>query len=151
MSMEDSSIGGTYGPCGAHLDGAMYVCACVSYWHKRKNGEWAASCTSGQGQPQSCVSLVMVGSECVHANSLQSCPTLCDPMGCIPPGSFLHGDSPGKNTGACCYAPLQEILPTQGSNPHLLCLLYWQAGSLPLAPPGMHWGGQRVPLKSGTC
>ena len=25
---------------------------------------------------------------------------------------------------------------TQGSNPGLLCLLHWQAGSLPLAPPG---------------
>ena len=25
---------------------------------------------------------------------------------------------------------------TQGSNPHLLHLLHWQAGSLPLAPPG---------------
>ena len=27
-------------------------------------------------------------------------------------------------------------LPTQGPNPHLLCLLHWQASSLPLAPPG---------------
>ena len=30
---------------------------------------------------------------------------------------------------------LQEICPTQGSNPRLLHLLHWQAGSLPLAPP----------------
>ena len=29
-------------------------------------------------------------------------------------------------------------LLTQGSNSHLLCLLHWQAGSLPLAPPGKH-------------
>ena len=35
-----------------------------------------------------------------------------------------------------CHALLQGIFPTQGSNPHLLCLLHWQAGSLPLAPPG---------------
>ena len=27
-------------------------------------------------------------------------------------------------------------LPDLGLNPHLLCLLHWQAGSLPLAPPG---------------
>ena len=27
----------------------------------------------------------------------QLCPTLCDPMGCISPGSSVHGDSPGKN------------------------------------------------------
>ena len=28
------------------------------------------------------------------------------------------------------------IFPTQGSNLCLLCLLHWQVGSLPLAPPG---------------
>ena len=25
------------------------------------------------------------------AKSLESCPTLCDPMDCSPPGSFVHG------------------------------------------------------------
>ena len=34
-----------------------------------------------------------------------------------PPGSFVHGDSPGKNTGVGCHALLQGIFPTQGSNP----------------------------------
>ena len=34
-----------------------------------------------------------------------------------------------------CHFLLQGIFPTQGSSPHLLCLLHWQAGSLPLAPP----------------
>ena len=48
------------------------------------------------------------------------CPTLCDPMDCSPPGSSVHGDSPGKNTGVGCHALLQGIFPTQGSNPHLL-------------------------------
>ena len=33
-------------------------------------------------------------------------------------------------------ALLQGIFLTQGSNPHILCLLHWQVGSLPLAPPG---------------
>ena len=28
-----------------------------------------------------------------------------------------------------------EVFLTQESNPHLLCLLFWQAGSLPLVPP----------------
>ena len=28
---------------------------------------------------------------CVCAKSLQSCPTLCDPMNCSPPGSSVHG------------------------------------------------------------
>ena len=36
---------------------------------------------------------------CVHANLLQSCPALCDPMDHSLPGSSVQGDSPGKNTG----------------------------------------------------
>ena len=28
---------------------------------------------------------------CVDAKSLKSCPTLCDPMDCSPPGSSVHG------------------------------------------------------------
>ena len=45
-------------------------------------------------------------------------------------------DSPGMNTGVDCPALLQGILPVQGSNLNLQCLLHWQADSLPLAPPG---------------
>ena len=41
-------------------------------------------------------------------------------------------NSPGKNTAAVCHFLLQGIFLTQGSNPCLLCLLHWQAGSLPL-------------------
>ena len=37
-------------------------------------------------------------------------------------------------SGLLCSSP--GDLLTQGSNLHLLCLLHWQAGSLPLAPPG---------------
>ena len=59
---------------------------------------------------------------CVCAKSLQSCPTLCDPMDCSPPGSSVHGNSPGKTTGVRCCSLLQEIFPTQGSNPRLLHL-----------------------------
>ena len=66
----------------------------------------------------------------------QSCPTPYDPMDCSPPGSFVHGISPGKNTGVGCRALLQGIFSTQGSNLHLLCLLHWQVSSSPLAPPG---------------
>ena len=44
-------------------------------------------------------------------------------------------DSPDKNTGVGCHSLLQGIFLTQGSNLGLLCLLHWQAGSLPLAPP----------------
>ena len=45
-------------------------------------------------------------------------------------------DSAGKNIGVGCHALLQGIFPTQKSNPHLLCLLHWKVGTLPLEPPG---------------
>ena len=50
----------------------------------------------------------------------QSCPILCDPMGCSPPGSSVLGDSPGTSTGVGCHALLQWIFPTQGLNLGLL-------------------------------
>ena len=52
----------------------------------------------------------------VKVSVAQSCPTLGDPVDCSPAGSSVHGDSPGKNTGVGCYALLQGIFPTQGSN-----------------------------------
>ena len=59
----------------------------------------------------------------------QWCSTLCDPMDSSMPGSSVHEDSPGKNTGVGCHALLQGIFQTQGSNldlPHyrqILCCL----------------------------
>ena len=53
-------------------------------------------------------------------------------------------DFPGKNTGVGCHALLQEMFLTQGLNPHLLHLLRWQAGYLPLTPPGK-------PYSESTC
>jgi len=45
-------------------------------------------------------------------------------------------DFPGKNTATGFCALLQGIFPTEELNLGLLCLLPWQAGSLPLAPLG---------------
>ena len=72
---------------------------------------------------------------CVHAKSLQSCPTL-RPFGTQPTRLLCPWDSPGKNTKGSCHALLQGIFPTQGLNPCLLGPLHWQAGTLPLVPPG---------------
>ena len=44
-------------------------------------------------------------------------------------------DFPGKNTGVLPFL-LQGSFPTQGSNPCLLRLLHWQAGSSLLMAPG---------------
>ena len=55
----------------------------------------------------------------------------------LQPARLLYPwDSPGQKTGVGCHALLQRIFLTQGFNLHLLNLLHWQAGSLPLAPPG---------------
>ena len=40
-------------------------------------------------------------------------------MDCSPPGSSVHGESPGKNTGVGNHALLQGIFPNQGLNPAL--------------------------------
>ena len=53
--------------------------------------------------------------------------TVCDPVDHSPPGSSVHGNSPGKNTGVGCHALLQGIFPTQEQI---------QADSLPSEPPG---------------
>ena len=58
----------------------------------------------------------------------RSCPSLCDPMDCSPPGSSVHGDSPGKTTGVDCHALLQGIFQTPGIEPRSPQL---QADSLP--------------------
>ena len=51
----------------------------------------------------------------------------CHPMDSSPPGTSVHGDSPGKNTGVDCHSLLQGIFPTQGLNPgppHCRRILY---------------------------
>ena len=77
----------------------------------------------------------MIMALCVHAKSLQSCPTLQDPMDCSPPDSFVYGilqariPSPG---GLPCPPP--GDLPNPGIGPMSPVSPAWQAGSLPLAP-----------------
>ena len=51
---------------------------------------------------------------------IQSCSTLCNTVYSGPPGSFVPGDSPSKNTGVGCNALVQGIFPIQQSNWGLL-------------------------------
>ena len=67
----------------------------------------------------SCWEEMTVEPSAVLCLATQSCPTLCDLKDCILPGSSVHGDSPGQNTGVGFHALLQGIFPTQGSNPGL--------------------------------
>ena len=105
--------------------------ACCIPWHGGHN--------SMIGQTASCsnyvfkcagprVTLWLEGKECML--SCFNCVTLCDPMDhtCQAPLSL-------GNTGEGCHFLLQGNLP----GPCLLPLLHWQAGSLPLVPPGKPW------------
>ena len=44
---------------------------------------------------------------CVLCSGAQSCPTLRDPVDRSPPGSSVHGNSPGKNSEVGCHALLR--------------------------------------------
>ena len=62
----------------------------------------------------------------VMSSSLQ--PHRLEPTKLLSPRNFL-----GKNSGAGCHILPQGIIPIQGSNLCLLCLLHWWADSLPLS------------------
>ena len=67
---------------------------------------------------------------------------LCVTLWTIPAKLLCLWDSPSKHTGVDCHALLQGIFPTQRSNPCLLHLLHWQAGSLPLVLLGKLFTGR---------
>ena len=54
-------------------------------------------------------------------------------MDCSLPGSSVHGTSQARILELVAISSSRGIFPTLGSNPRLLCLLHWQAGSLPPA------------------
>ena len=70
---------------------------------------------------------------CMCAKSLQLCPTLWDPVVCQAPLS--KGFSRQEYWSELLFPPPGNF-PNPRSNPGLLNLQHWQAGSLPLAPPG---------------
>ena len=73
--------------------------------------------------------------EHVHAKLLQLCPILCKPINCSSPGSAVHWilqaailEWVAISFSRGSFRPRDQTCP--------LRLLHWQAGSLPLAPPG---------------
>ena len=73
---------------------------------------------------------------CTRAKLLQSCLTLCDPLDCSLPGSSVHEILQARILEWVAMPSLRGSSWPQGSNSHLLYLLHWQVGSLPLVPPG---------------
>ena len=84
--------------------------------------------------------MVKQGREGVHANLLQLCLTLWDPMDCSPPGS-VNGILQAR-TLEWVAMPSSRRSSQPRDRVHLLHRLHWQAGSLPLVPPGKPkgWG-----------
>ena len=71
----------------------------------------------------------------LYFKSLQSCPTLCNPMDCKPIRLLCPWDSPSKNPGVGCHFLLQGIFPTQGQNPCSLKSSALVGGFFTTAPP----------------
>ena len=63
----------------------------------------------------------------------------------------LSWDSPGKNTGVGCHAPLQVIFPVWGSNLHLMSPVLAGRFFLPLVPTGKSIHIYLTALGSTVC
>ena len=71
----------------------------------------------------------------IHVKSLQSCPTLCNPMDCSPPGSSVHGILQARILESVAM-PSSRGSPYPGIEPASTATPALQAGSLPQS----HWG-----------
>ena len=135
------------------MDWVIIQCVCISLSvmsdSLRSHGLWPARLLCpwdfpGKNTEVGCHFLL----QCMKVKSesesevTQSCPTLCDPVDCSPPGSSVHGLLQARILEWSCHTLLQGIFKTQGSNPHLLHLLYWQASSLPVASSAFQWHTQ---------
>ena len=72
----------------------------------------------------------------MHAKSLQSCPTLCDPMDCSPSDSSVHGILPARILEWVARPPPGD-LSNSGIKPASPVGPALQVESLPAEPPGM--------------
>ena len=64
--------------------------------------------------------ITMIKSSIQFSSVAQLYLTLCDPTDCSPPGSSVHEDSLGKNTGVGFHALLQGSLLDPGFEPEFL-------------------------------
>ena len=67
---------------------------------------------------------------CVRACKVTSVVSHCDPMNCCLPGSPVHGILQAMILEWVAMPSSRGIFWLQGSNLHLFCLLYWQAGGV---------------------
>ena len=94
-------------------------------------------------------SLQFFGGLCACVLRCFSYVQLCNRMDCSL-RLLCPWDSPGKTPGVGCHVLFQGIFLTKELNSLLLCLLHWQAGSLPLAPPVTSYLLRSPPHKPAT-
>ena len=92
-------------------------------------------------------SVMLLAAAAAAAKSLQSCPTLSDPIDVSPPGS-PPWNSPGKNTGVGCHFLLQCRKVKNESEVTQSCLLVTPWTAAHQAPPSM--GLSRQEYRSGV-
>ena len=93
---------------------------------------------------------------CVSVLSHQSCLTLCDPRDCSPPGSSVHGILQARILE---WVAISSFRGSSWPRDQTTCLMHWQAGSLPLAPPrkpqhallSAHKSGNGLNISKITC
>ena len=81
-------------------------------WPKKKKKREKKQTGKRRGKLSKCIIYLSICNKCLlslscYAKSLQSCPTLCNPIDSSPPASPCPWDSPGKNTGVGCHFLLQ--------------------------------------------
>ena len=84
----------------------------------------------------------------------QSCPALCNPMDCSPPGPSVHGIFQGRILEWVAMPSSRGSSRPMGQR--ILCLLHWQADSLPTVPHVEHGSipqlqANMLHLTEGTC
>ena len=68
----------------------VQVCSCVHFRLLCRPSDYTVM-TSLIPTFNICIPAAGPGVSCMHAKSLQSCPTLCNTLDCSPPGSSVHG------------------------------------------------------------
>ena len=120
--------------------GSRHPNDCLRVQSRARGDRSHVRCQDGGSQPAGAVATALstlflpgqVLSDGVNVLVTQSCPTLCDHMGCSPPDSSVHGILQARRLEWVAISFLREIFPTQGSNPcllhcrRILCLLSHQ-------------------------
>ena len=100
---------------------------------------------------------------CVQSKSLQSCPTLCNPMDCSLPGSSVHGILQARILEWVAVPSSRGSSGPRDRTCISYTYLHWQVGSLPLAPPGkpemiiftaiyyLHWSSLVAQTVESAC